>query len=65
MFIEEIEKMLDKKMKEMLLKLKNIEDIGKYLKENKISLLIDDKDVQQHLSKYYNFPDDGIIRDIK
>lgn len=57
--------MLDKKMKEELLKLKNIYVIGKYLKENKVSLLIDDKDVQQHLNKYYNFPEDGIIRDVR
>lgn len=57
--------MLDKRKKEELLKLKNIEDIGKYLKENKISLLIDDTEIQEHLNKYYKFPEDGIIRDIR
>ena len=57
--------MLDKEIKEGLLRLKNINDIGKYLKENKISLLIDDKEIQQHLNKYYKFPEDRIIIDIR
>lgn len=57
--------MLDKKTKKELLKLKDINDIGKFLKENKISLLIVDKDIQKHLNKYYNFPEDGIMRDIR
>lgn len=56
--------MLDKGIKEKLLKLKNINDIANYLKENNISLLIEDDEIQKHLSKYYNF-DDGIIREIK
>lgn len=56
--------MINKKVKEELLRLKDMNDIGKYLKENKISLLIKDKDIQKHLNEYYNFPEDGIIRDI-
>lgn len=57
--------MLDKEIKEGLLRLKNINDIGKYLKENKISLLVDDKEIQQHLNKYYKFPEGRIIIDIR
>ncbi len=57
--------MLDDKIKKELLKLTNMEEIGKFLIKNNISLLIEDNEIQKHLKKYYSFPDDGIIRDLR